>query len=76
MQLNGQIDSRLKELEDINKEIQVFRETSQNEEITTQQNYYELLAKKIDKSRLLFQTLSLRQQQQAFNEIATNQFRT
>jgi len=42
----------------------------------TQQNYYELLAKKIEKQKAIYSTSVLQNQQQLFNEIATNQFRS
>jgi hypothetical protein len=37
----------------------------------TQQNYYELLAAKMEKSKALYQTIALQSQQKAFSDIAT-----
>jgi hypothetical protein len=57
MQLDSSIDQRLKELEDVNHEIQTLREKSDQEYQMTQQNYYELLAAKMDKSKALYDTV-------------------
>ena len=54
MQLDSSIDQRLRELEDINREIQQNRDVSDQEEQMTQQNYYELLAAKMEKSKVLY----------------------
>ena len=54
MQLDSSIDQRLRELEDINREIQQNRDVSDQEEQMTQQNYYELLAAKMEKSKALY----------------------
>lgn len=75
MQLDSSIDQRLRELEDINREIQQNRDVSDQEEQMTQQNYYELLAAKMEKSKALYQTVALQSQQKAYNDISTNRFR-
>lgn len=61
MQLDSSIDQRMKELEDVNREIQQHRDVSEQEEQMTQHNYYELLASKMDKSKALFDTVALQQ---------------
>lgn len=58
MQLDSSIDQRLRELEDINREIQQNRDVSDQEEQMTQQNYYELLSAKMEKSKVLYQTIA------------------
>ena len=63
MQLDSTIDQRLRELEEINREIQGNREASNQEEQMTQQNYYELLANKIEKAKMLYQAQVLQQKQ-------------
>ena len=75
MQLDSSIDQRLKELEDINQEMQQLRDVSEQEYQMTQQNYYELLAAKMDKSKALFDTVALQQQARLLQEVATNRFR-
>lgn len=73
--MDSSIDQRLRELEDINREIQQNRDVSDQEEQMTQQNYYELLAAKMEKSKALYQTVALQSQQKAYNDISTNRFR-
>ena len=41
----------------------------------TQQNYYELLAAKMEKSKALYETVALQSQQQAFNDMAAGRYR-
>lgn len=74
MQLDASIDQRLKELEDVNHEIQQLREVSDTEYQQTQQNYYELLAAKMDKSKALYDTIALQQKTKNFQDIATGRF--
>jgi len=40
----------------------------------TQQNYYELLAAKMDKSKSLYDTIALQTKARAYQDIATGQF--
>lgn len=75
MQLDSSIDQRLRELEEINREIQQNRNVSDQEEQMTQQNYYELLAAKMEKSKALYQTVALQSQQQSFNDMAAQRYR-
>jgi hypothetical protein len=75
MQLDSSIDQRLRELEDINREIQQNRDVSDQEEQMTQQNYYELLAAKMEKSKILYQTIAMQLQQKQFNDVATGRYR-
>lgn len=42
----------------------------------TQQNYYELLAAKMDKSKALYDTVALQHQSKCFQDIATGRFRS
>lgn len=76
MQLDGSIDQRLKELEDVNRDIQQYRDVSEQEEAMTQRNYYELLASKMDKAKTLYETDALQTQSLAYRRIATGQFRS
>jgi hypothetical protein len=66
MQLDSSIDQRLKELEDVNHEIQQLRDVTDQEYQMTQQNYYELLAAKMDKSRCLYEIAALQTQAKTF----------
>ena len=75
MQLDSSIEQRLKELEEVNHDIKQYRDVSDQEEAMTQQNYYELLAAKMDKSKNLFQQDQLQTQSLAYKKIATGQFR-
>lgn len=75
MQLDSSIDQRLRELEDINREIQQNRDVSDQEEQMTQQNYYELLAAKMEKSKVLYQTVAYQIQQKQFNDVSTGRYR-
>lgn len=49
----------MKDLEQVTYEIQQHRDVSDQEEQMTQQNYYELLAVKMDKSKALYDTTAL-----------------
>ena len=62
-------------IEEINREIQQNRNVSDQEEQMTQQNYYELLAAKMEKSKALYQTVALQSQQQSFNDMAAQRYR-
>ena len=75
MQLETSIQQRFRESEEISREIQQQQEVSNQEEQLTQQNYYQLLSKKMEKSKLIYQTTSLQTQAQLMNEISTNRFR-
>ena len=76
MQLDSSIDRRLRDLEQVNYEIQQHRDVSDQEEQMTQQNYYELLAAKMDKSKALYDTVALQHQSKCFQDIATGRFRS
>lgn len=76
MQLDSSIDQRLNELEEINREIQQHRDVADQEEQMTQQNYYQTLGLKMEKSKVIYQTVAAQTQQKAYNEIATNRFRS
>lgn len=76
MQLDSSIDQRMKELEDVNHEIQQLRDVTDQEYQMTQQNYYELLAAKMDKSKALYEMAALQTQAQTFQDIATGRFRS
>ena len=41
----------------------------------TQQNYYELLAAKMEKSKALYQTIAYQIQQKQFNDVSTGRYR-
>ena len=41
----------------------------------TQQNYYELLAAKMEKSKVLYQTVAYQIQQKQFNDVSTGRYR-
>jgi len=75
MQLDSSIDQRLNELEEINREIQQHRDVADQEEQMTQQNYYQTLGLKMEKSKVIYQTVAAQTQQKAYNEIATGRFR-
>ena len=75
MQLDSSIDQRLKELEDVNHEIQQLRDVADQEYQMTQQNYYELLAMKMDKSKALYDLTSLQTKAKTYQDIATGRFR-
>ena len=76
MQLDSSIDRRLRDLEQVNYEIQQHRDVSDQEEQMTQQNYYELLAAKMDKSKALYETVKLQHQTKAYQDISTGRFRS
>ena len=42
----------------------------------TQQNYYELLAAKMDKSKALYETVKLQHQTKVYQDISTGRFRS
>ena len=76
MQLDSSIDRRMKDLEQVTYEIQQHRDVSDQEEQMTQQNYYELLAVKMDKSKALYDTTALHQQSKAYSDIASGRFQS
>ena len=76
MQLDSSIDRRMKDLEQVTYEIQQHRDVSDQEEQMTQQNYYELLAVKMDKSKALYDTTALQQQSKAYGDIASGRFQS
>lgn len=51
MKLDQSIEQRLKELEEINRDIQQNKDVQDQEEQMNQQNYYKLLATKMQKSK-------------------------
>jgi hypothetical protein len=76
MQLDSSIDQRLKELEDVNHEIQGLRTVGDQEYEMTQQNYYELLALKMDKSKALYDSDNQAMRAKGFQDVATGRFRS
>ena len=76
MQLDSSIDRRMKDLEQVTYEIQQHRDVSDQEEQMTQQNYYELLAVKMDKSKALYDTTALQKRSRAYGDIAAGRFQS
>lgn len=76
MKLDQSIEQRLKELEEINRDIQQNKDVQAQEEQMNQQNYYKLLATKMSKAKNQYQLVALQQKSRAYNEIAGNRFRS
>ena len=75
MKLDQSIEARLRELEEINKEIRGIRDVQEQEEAMNQQNYYNLLAAKMAKSKTQYQTLQSQQKAKSYNDVAVNRYR-
>lgn len=75
MKLDQSIEARLKELEEINKEIRGIRDVQEQEEAMNQANYYNLLAAKMAKSKTQYQTIQSQQKAKSYNDVAVNRFR-
>ena len=72
MQLDTTIEQRLKELEQVNDEIEQARNDSNQNEETTQKLQIELLSSKLEKSKNLFDVLKFQQLSKKYDDIATS----
>ena len=72
MQLDTTIEQRLKELEQVNDEIEQARNDSNQNEETTQKLQIELLASKLEKSKNLFDVLKFQSLSKKYDDIATS----
>ena len=72
MQLDTTIEQRLKELEQVNDEIEGARNESNQNEESTQKLQIELLASKLEKTKNLFDVLKFQQLSKKYDEIATS----
>lgn len=75
MKLDTSIDQRVKELEEISKEIRANRDVQDQEDQMNQQNYYQLLAAKMEKSKAQYKTLCQQTKAKGFNDCAVSRFR-
>lgn len=74
MQLDTTVEQRLRELEQVNDEIEQARsECNQMEEIT-QKNSIETLAGRLEKSKAVFDTLKLQSIAKRYDEVSTSKF--
>ena len=76
MQLDTTIEQRLKELEQVNDEIEQARNDSNQNEETTQKLQIELLSSKLEKSKNLFDVLKFQQLSKKYDDISTSKFHT
>ncbi len=74
MQLDTTIEQRLKELEQVNDEIEQARNDSNQNEETAQKLQIELLSSKLEKSKNMFDVLKFQQLSKKYDEIATSKF--
>ena len=74
MQLDTTIEQRLKELEQVNDEIEQARNDSNQNEEATQKLQIELLASKLEKSKNMFDVLKFQSLSKKYDDIATSKF--
>lgn len=72
MQLDTTIEQRLKELEQVNDEIEQARNDSQQYEEIAQKSQIELLAGKLEKTKNLYETLKFQNLSKRYDELATS----
>jgi hypothetical protein len=76
MQLDTTIEQRLKELEQVNDEIEQARnEAAQIEEIN-QKGTVDILATRLDRTKTLFDTLKFQILAKRYDEVSTGKFRS
>ena len=71
MQLDTTIEQRLKELEQVNDEIEQARNDSNQNEEATQKLQIELLASKLEKSKNMFDVLKFQSLSKKYDDIST-----
>lgn len=76
MQLDTTIEQRVKELEQVNDEIEGARNDANQLEEVAQKAKIEGLALKLEKSKNLFETLKFQNLSKRYDEIATNRFKS
>ena len=76
MQLDTTIEQRLKELEQVNDEIEQARNDASQYEELNQKNQVEMLATRMDRSKTLYDTLKFQTMAKRYDEIATNKFKS
>jgi ppGpp synthetase/RelA/SpoT-type nucleotidyltranferase len=74
MQLDTTVEQRLRELEEVNDEIEQARNDCGQLEDITQKNSLETLAGRIEKSKSLYDTLKLQQLAKRYDEVSTSKF--
>ena len=74
MQLDTTIEQRLKELEQVNDEIEQARNDIVQYEDITQKNQIETLAAKLEKCKNLFEISKFQQMAKRYDEISTSKF--
>ena len=72
MQLDTTIDQRLKELEQVNDEIEQARNDSGQYEELTQKNQVETLATKMDRAKNTFDVLKFQAMSKRYDELSTS----
>ena len=75
MKLDQSIEQRLKELEEINKEIRGNRDVQEQEDQMNRQNYYQLLAAKMEKAKQQYQTIAKQTLAKGYNDVSVGRFR-
>ena len=74
MQLDTTIEQRLKELEQVNDEIEGARNDINSLEENSQRNQVEMLAAKLEKNKNIFEILKFQTLANGYDLIATNRF--
>ncbi len=74
MQLDTTIEQRLKELEQVNDEIEQISNDANGQEENLQKNQIELLAGKLEKSRGMFELMKMTNMAARYDEVATSKF--
>ena len=74
MQLDTTIEERLRELEQVNDDMEQARQGAQANEENVQKAQIQLLSHKLEKAKNLFQILKFQKQAKSFNEVTANRF--
>jgi hypothetical protein len=76
MQLDTTIEQRLKELEQVNDEIEQARNDASQYEELNQKNQVEMLATRMDRSKTLYDTLKFQAMGKRYEEVASGKFKS
>jgi chaperonin cofactor prefoldin len=76
MQLDTTIEQRLKELEQVNDEIESARNDAAQYEELTQKGSVDMLATRLDRSKTLFDTLKFQILSKRYEDVATGKFKS
>lgn len=74
MQLDTTIEERLRELQQVNDDMEQARQAAQTNEENVQKAQIQLLSHKLEKAKHLFHILKYQKQAKSFDEVVANRF--